>query len=174
MPGAACYGCDFSIITPDKSDIRIRMLSHLRGCEVAHDLNLFTEETKGFGFAGHCFHFKWTPGTRLVFIFATKNDPYAMACVGIPHDAESDYEVAKETGKRYLRNWVDNLGFLTEDEYLEMRANRAPALRNKPKPKPIPTGPHCKKCLKVDEGDLVAAPDGEGQLCMTHFIEAMR
>lgn len=123
------------------------------------------EDAKGWTFESRPTYFKYTPGSRLIFVFRSKGSKYASLALPLDYGQEATLPEAQARAKRWLKD-------------REARGGVFPVLQkliSTPEvkvPKNPPKGPHCSNCLKEDEDDLV---DYSGsQFCMVCYITAAR
>lgn len=168
---SACPGgCGFEWLSPHRGEVEMVHGSHSRGCEglkrLILDEDYFNEDTRTFGFKDQPERFKWAPGSKVVFVYYSAH-PDVTKPFAVFHVKKADPEVADVQAecRDWLKGWREGM------EYMEV-AKMKGVIPLGPKP---PDGPHCRKCLKVDEGDTVPDPkDADKLLCMVCLIEEAR
>lgn len=125
-------------------------------------------------FSGMRHRFRWLIGGSLIYVYDWPHSTSASQAFAIETGTPKTYENAQARAKQWVQKQIDLFGkTFVLDSYKPgtTLVNRATA----PVQKAIPTGPHCHKCLKVDEGDLLPSSEDMTQLmCMPCLVKASR
>lgn len=133
-----------------------------------------TTVAKPFHFGGLRFRFRWLIGKPLIYVYDFPHSIAASGAFGIEYGNEMTYENAQERARRHVQSLI---GKFDKEFVLESYKPGTALVRKASQPvqRAIPSGPHCRLCLKVDEGDLMFDPsDITQQLCMPCLVKTSR
>lgn len=130
------------------------------------------EVAQPFHFGGMRYRFRWVIGKPLIYVYDWPSSTSASQACHIPYGTELTYENAQQAAREFIKRRMS----MFDKEFVLDSYKPGTTLARKahaPVKKAIPSGPHCHKCLKIDEGDLMPDPaDITKELCMPCLIKS--